>query len=686
MRKFLIVIGIVLIIGIGALFAIFNLDRIVKAKKDFFLAGIEEKTGRQVEFEDISIAVWGGLGVRVKGVSATDDPAFSEANFIEAEELYLKVAILPLFKKQLQVKKVILRKPVIRVLRDADGQFNFDSMAKLKGSGEQAAAQADKQAGAPYVLFVAFADISDGEIVFIDQKADAEVRVNHVDFAVQDVRMDEPFTARLKAALLSGDDGGKQNFSLEGRIGPLGENPEPSAIPIELDVAIDPLSTSEAARLQAVVKMLPQDLVMKGPLKVVGSAAGTMKSMMMNSNIELNDCDIALGDRFHKAAGIPCRLEASARLSDGVIQIEKSNMKLHKVDLTGSGNVALNEPRKARLTLQSGTVDLSGWESLLPRVEPYRLSGEMKLNLDIDGAIQPGMLPGGRGSVTFANVSLTPPRAVQPLENIEGEALLTLSGKEIVVDSLALHGLGGVIRANGRFDLSKKPARFAFDSKMRDVDLAGLLYSTPAGSKKYAEGKVNLDLLFGGQGTRWEDIRQTIDGEGTLAILQGVILDVNIVQLLFGDIGKQLGSSNFISDQLRNSYPHVFTANKTIFKSIDGLVRIEKGRIILPHMDLGTEDYTIAGAGSIQLDRKVESNAALVLSPRLSKDVINQISLASMITDEKGQVRIPFTLSGILPKVTMKPNLSGQVKPPPIAPEVDKLKKKLMDRLFPKKK
>jgi hypothetical protein len=272
------------------------------------------------------------------------------------------------------------------------------------------------------------------------------------------------------------------------------------------------------------------------------------------------------------------------------------------------------------------------------------------------------------------------------LENIDGEALLVLGGKEIVVDSLSLKGLGGIIRIKGRIDLSKKPVRFVFDSKARDVDLAGLLYATPAGSKKHAEGKVNLDLLFAGQGTRWEDIRNSIDGEGSLAIMQGVILDANIVQALIGNIGEQLGSSNLITDKLRSKYPQVFTANKTIFKSIDGLIRIEKGRIILPQMEMGTEDYTIAGIGSLQLDRVVESSAALVLSPQLSRDIIAQISLASMITDDQGRVRIPFTLSGVLPKVTVKPDLSGQAKPPPIAPEVDKLKKKLLDRLLPKKK
>jgi AsmA protein len=687
MRKFLIVIGIVVIICAGALFAIFNLDRIVKANKDYFLASVEEKTGRQVEFEDISIAVWGGLGVRVKDVSATEDPAFSQQNFIEAEELYLKVAIFPLFKKQLDVKKVVLRKPVIRIIRDEAGRFNFDSMRPAAG-GERSSGTAETggRTGASYALFVAFADISNGEIIFIDEKEDAEVRLSRVDFAVQDVSMDKPFNARLEAAFLSGENGGKRNILLQGRIGPVGENPEPSAIPIELDATIDPLSTSEAGRLKSIAKLLPPDLVLSGPLHAKFHAVGNLSSLKMKSDIELVDCDITLGERFHKPAEVPCRLAAEGRLSESAIHIEQSDVILHQIDLAGSGDISLREPRTIKLALRSQEVKLSGWESLLPRLEPYHLSGEMALHLDLDGQLGSGMLPAGRASVVFADISMHPPRAVKPLQNIDGEALLTLAGKKIFVDSLLLHGLGGVIRAVGRFDLSKKPMRFAFDSKVRGIELAQLLYSTPAGAKEHAEGKINLDLLFGGQGSKWGDIRQSIDGQGTLEILQGVILDVNIIHFLFGDIGEQYGSSNYISDQLRTRYPQVFTANKTVFKEIDGQIRIEKGRITMPHLSLGTEDYTIAGIGSIQLDRRVESNASIVLSPQLSRDVIDQISIASLITNENGQVHIPFTLFGILPSVVVKPELAMQIKPPPIETEIDRLKNKLKDRFFPKKK
>jgi AsmA protein len=220
MRKLWIVLVIVLIIGVGALVAIFNLDRIVKAKKDFFLAGIEEKTGRQVEFEDIGIAVWGGLGVRVKGVSATDDPVFSQANFLEAEELYLKVAIWPLFKKQLQVKKVILYKPVIRVVRDANGRLNIDSIGR-EGDGAKPGdtRESSRPSGASYALFVAFADIEEGELIFIDQETGTEHHLGRIDLAVQDVRMDEPFTAKLKASFLPGGGDNGQNLTLEGRVG-----------------------------------------------------------------------------------------------------------------------------------------------------------------------------------------------------------------------------------------------------------------------------------------------------------------------------------------------------------------------------------------------------------------------------------------------------------------------------------
>ncbi len=698
MRKFVIVIVVlVIIIGVTAV-ALFNLDRIVNSRKDYFISKAEFATGRQIEVGEIGVSIWGGIGIQLDDVTVSDDPSFTDGNFIQANQLKVNVALFPLLKKELKVKKIILKKPVFTLVRNADGKFNFDSLIKTgleqpAQAGETSVPSGDEGAGAAvagsnYALFVAMANINDGRVHFLDQTDNSEIHLDKIDFAVKDLRMDKPVEIELSAVLLPEPEAaGRSNLKLTGWIGPVGDPPVPEAIPIELDISIDPISLAEVGRIPLVAGRLPEGLTAEGPVRIESRLSGTAGDMSVSTAIDLSGCNIQLADRFNKSDNIPFRLETDLQKTGDKVTINRLTTRLHTLELTGSGTVALGDTPRVTMDLKSGAVDLSGWDAMLPQLEQYDLAGNAEVKIQIDGAVAPGSFPPLQGRAALHDVSFQLPRSPRPIEDLNGEVLFRSRGKEIFIDSLRLAGLDGTILGSGRLDLGQPKPRFLFDSRLRGLDLTRLLVATPAGSSAHFSGRLDLDFLAGGQGTKWADISQSLEGDGNIAVLKGIILNFNLAQYILDSVSDVIGSQQLVSSRLKQAYPQVFTARQTSFKKVESSLAVQNGRVYLPNTEMDTGDYTIRGETNMRLDGVLDSRGVLVLSDRLSADIVKDVQYAAFLKNKAGRLEIPFSISGKLPKVKVTAVLDGlKIQESVIKPEVDKLKSKLLNKLFNKKK
>src|SRR5918999_1028625 len=128
MRKWIIVGAVLVVLIVITAVALINLNSFVERNKDFLIARAEQAMGRNVQVGDIGVTLWGGIGVRLKQFSLADDPSFSNDSFVRATDLQVNMRALPLLKKEIQVSRVILRGPVINVIRNEKGQFNFSTI------------------------------------------------------------------------------------------------------------------------------------------------------------------------------------------------------------------------------------------------------------------------------------------------------------------------------------------------------------------------------------------------------------------------------------------------------------------------------------------------------------------------------------------------------------------------------
>ncbi len=161
---FLAFIGVVLV-GL-TLFVHFYLteDRV----KALVIPQAEKALGRTVQIGGIDVGLFSGITVKDFTVKETD----GHTDFVSTKEFVLRYDLLPLLQKKIVVSKVRLDAPYVRVSRDKDGLFNFETLAVLAKAepGKQKPDDTGKPASAalPLALTVNKVTVDNAQFVVRD--------------------------------------------------------------------------------------------------------------------------------------------------------------------------------------------------------------------------------------------------------------------------------------------------------------------------------------------------------------------------------------------------------------------------------------------------------------------------------------------------------------------------------------
>ena len=121
--------------------------------------------GRAVTIGDAKWNVLGGVGIAFEDFRVKDRSLAFDV--LQAKRLVLKPEFLPLIRREIKWKRIILDRPVLHLVRDKNGQFNF-----LDGplTGEKLKSSQKKILQALSTLFGGSMTIEEGEISFTDER------------------------------------------------------------------------------------------------------------------------------------------------------------------------------------------------------------------------------------------------------------------------------------------------------------------------------------------------------------------------------------------------------------------------------------------------------------------------------------------------------------------------------------
>jgi AsmA protein len=419
MRKWIIIGAVLFCLCLVVVLALLNLNSLINRNKDYFLAQAERALGRKVSVGDVGVTLWGGVGLRLSNFTMSDDPSFSSSHFVRAEDLQINVKLLPLLRKDFQVKRLILHRPLIEVIRNKEGKFNFSTIGRDKNPKEPATVEKEppkrdpKDPKGPILLLIAVVDISGGEVRYLDQKAGTDFRANQIDLKVRDFDLNRAFSAELAAALFSE----KQNLRVQAQIGPIGSRTDFSDVPVDGKADIDSLDFGKLKAALPVVKAaLPKEADISGIVTVKDlRLKGTLKKLTLKGALDGTGATVNFGNTLRKAAGIPLAVATDAQIGDGLFRLGQTKMKLQTMELSGKGDIGLGNAGMLNLSLASNRFSLDGWEKLVPLLQDYQLSGNVEVQTTtVQGRVGKGEAPKIQGALVLSGVSAKPPQFHRP--------------------------------------------------------------------------------------------------------------------------------------------------------------------------------------------------------------------------------------------------------------------------------
>jgi len=210
------------LLAVALLAAPFFID--INHYKGLIIEKAEQATGRRVEISGLHASFFPWVGVRLDDVRIANRQGFSNEDFLQVKSLDVRLALLPLLSKRVEIKRFVLDSPKLLLERGADGAGNWEDLlpaAKEKtptdGVGGMQAPAAMGGGASLVALSAKSLRMLNGEVHYRDIRSGSDITLSDFGIKVDGVQLDQPVHVQASGKL-SGD-----TFSVKAEVGPLGD-------------------------------------------------------------------------------------------------------------------------------------------------------------------------------------------------------------------------------------------------------------------------------------------------------------------------------------------------------------------------------------------------------------------------------------------------------------------------------
>ena len=290
---------------------------------------------------------------------------------------------------------------------------------------------------------------------------------------------------------------------------------------------------------------------------------------------------------------------------------------------------------------------LDATDALVPYGEDDQKALGAPLRVDLDVAMADRNLEIRAVDLAFEGVELHASGRVTNLDDPTVDLVIEIFGGEVEVD--------GGWTLDGRLDL---------DVKVTDIELGEMTHSLASESEsaEVLDGRMSMSLAITGTGKTWEEIKPGLEGLGRAQIVDGVLHDINLVEEALGGFTGVPGLSAKLPEKMSKKYPGLFSTGDTEFDQLKGRVEVRDGRVYILGIDLAAADFALRGHGSVSLDGDLDMSTRVLLSAKLSKDLIDQAKPLKHLRDKDDRIEVPVRIAGQLPDVSARPDTDAIAK------------------------
>jgi uncharacterized protein involved in outer membrane biogenesis len=303
----------------------------------------------ELKLGKLHLSLWGQVKVRVDGFSLNDAQG---RNVVSAADVYFHVPFSSIFSGSPQLT-FAMNKPEVTVIKDRNG---INAMQLMKPAPATAAPSTPEAPSVP-----ASPGTSSGSLPGIVTRARLGIEMQQARLAYVDKLTD--LVSRVDA----------------------------------LDVTVKDLSLSRPTEIEVSAMLdtrMGKVLSVKGPARLTASAQPQFKGTEFEKasvvlRADLDGVDIAYGELFHKAPGVPMNIDGKLTATPTSALIDSLTAKFHNAVINMSGGMTGLGTPAAEVTFKaaSNDVTMAPWSQLVPMLKAYELTGAAAFKADAKGPL-----------------------------------------------------------------------------------------------------------------------------------------------------------------------------------------------------------------------------------------------------------------------------------------------------------
>ncbi|NJC87366.1 MAG: DUF748 domain-containing protein, partial [Desulfuromonas sp.] len=437
--------------------------------KSVVLPLAEQALHRSITLGEVKVGLFSGIELHDLAVG---EPGGGEP-FVAADRVLLRFQWLPLLAKRVVIDEVALERPLIRLIRHADGSFNIsDLLAPKPATGDSSAKTFEDKGGEPLSVLVTVAKIHGGRVVFVDQQVAATTELTELELDASGISRDGTVPVKLSARLQGAP------LRIDGAVRPLQKS---GKVGIDLQ-GLDVLAFEPYFRGKVPGKLSRLLLDLKGEFDLQGRAIAAKGHL---SGRELNLFLLALPTAPLQNARVDADYDASLDLERDRLDVAALTVAFNGLAAQLSGGIAdLTATPNGDLKLTVPDLDLAMLKGALPpqllgKAGELELSGRLRASAGLNGPLSQPLRMLRSGEVTLDKLEATV-AGVRPA--VDGR--ITLAGEVARIETMKVR-LGEVaVDVAGRIDKPFAAPVADITVNLPRIDLGKALATAPKESLK----------------------------------------------------------------------------------------------------------------------------------------------------------------------------------------------------------
>ena len=614
--KILVILVLVVIVAFAGI--IFTTD--INQYKDQIVQIVKDNTGRDIEISgDLKLAPSLIPTIAVEGVSLGNASWAKEKNMLSVSKFEAQVALMPLLKKNIQVKRLILIEPEIFLETNKKGEGNWVIGAKESKKPADVTTESSS-AGLP-AFNINEVQIIDAKLTYTDGITGTTTKVIINELSANTDGFDKPMDLLLKASY------NDIPISLNGTLGSLDNLTADKDFPIDIETTVSDIQASikgniaepskakgfdislslQMDSLASLGELAKKEMPAFGPINISGNlseseGAYLIKELKANlgkatisvdgkindpENIKglelaikfnvpsLSDLNALAGNEL-PAIG-PVTLSSNVSDKEGAYQLKGLKLKVANTDLSGDISVNISGERPVlTATLNSNTVDLVPFASEEKEKKKDKVFSSEPLPLDALKSAD-------------ANIKISVKKILTKQTQInDANVAIKLQNGSLTISPFKAKLLGGTLNSKISFDGSKKIPALGLN-----IDLKNIHPDQLPDLKDQITGAItNAKISAKGSGKSVSTIMAGLNGSLLIKIDKGVIKSSK----------ANAASSDIFMETYRKLNPSATGNEQTEiecgvvkFNIKNGIATTDKG------IALSTNKMNVIGSGEINL-------------------------------------------------------------------------------------